>query len=1672
VCSGRGLCDAFHGTCSCDNGYTGHACSLRCGDYCHNGVCEHTASSSSSALTCHCHQSESLGYWDGPECSVCLYGFAGPRCNVKCPLNVENGLPCGGRGQCDAIGVAMAATCDCSINPSGIAGRWAGDTCASCAPGYFGAECQLTCPRGSSCSPCSGHGACFDGVHGNGTCACAASSTLGYWAESTFCATCAPGYYGALCQSLCPLYQAVVCAGHGACNEGIEGDGQCMCSVGFSGHDCATCAPGTYGANCTACPTLVLWNPCSGHGTCSEGIEGSGHCVCTLGYGGHHCGFVCPISGNTTCGLSGACVGNGICVCAAPTAIGEDGACSSCISGYWGSTCSHVCPGGPLFPCSGHGSCNPASGTCACHSSAALGYYTGPSCNECSSRYRSPHCNITCPVDPVMGLPCSGRGTCWAGVCSSCARTSNDSMNILVVCGAACEKTNAQCTGAAHSCPTGYYSTDCTLLCPGATVAEPTKACSAHGACNSDNGTCVCSRGYWGDACSGTCPGGAASPCSNRGECSTDTGVCTCDGTAYGLACEYPCPGGYDDPCSGSGVCGPTGACACFASAALGFFAGAACDRCAPYYSGDACKKKKTTPAPAAACAGRPVRARALRALPLASSLGQCVTAARRTTAVTPATVSCDPRTGVVVGKSCVCAAGFVGADCSLACPLSDDDGAVCSGRGTCRAAASGTYAECVCQSDYYSVACSVYCTAAACASSFGFKHAQCNATTGSCECQDNNAGHFAGATCDDCATLYWGAECDRACPCNGRGSCNRYSPTCACFAGTAGSGHYGGTTCSVCADGYIGVDCAILNTEFSIASISTPSDVTVQQGAAMMASYPTSSAVLFRDAEYNVLYSGSTAVAAFASESWSHGALEYLGRVVVDSNQVGSIGILNLTHILVRTVRLVNSDAMRSNVSERNFSASSELFTFPRGSHLWPPTGPGVVTATPLALANNASHRSLQHQRHRRSTTHRANVALASPTDINVTLAAYDVVSDVFVSVAVDSTTDSSTAHIHHPSDPADNTEIIANVEGIATFVGFANISLLVAGSNRGKPVVVLATMRSIASSPWWFAIYFIDPTTGDIVASRLSTELVGSSDVCDHTSTSSAVLCPFVTYCIASSPILDVLLCAVSVYATDHTLLVSLPLSNVTNGGPAQLLEVPEGGNVSCAVFDELDGCALFAMAPFDPSTATSLYRVRIVQPSKALSLVSQLRFSLTGAAYPVVQQMVVNGTSRSLFASLMTSVSASDLAASTASVQHINLFGVWKIDPHVIDRSGGMMVTYIGTGFIPNPPPTCVFHDDAGATTSSDPALFGDGGTVYCNATISVAVDTICALATVDLRYANRTTSTTLVTVLRPLSATVHAAFTPKPTTKDDKVVFVVAHSPHLVSSAITVTGYGFVAGATTAACRHESANGSIVFFTTPNVTFINTTAIVCLQPEDILPTPPGSVLRYSHDGFVFSPSFAPLVVVGDVSGVQVALMGKDPTTSLSILTAALTTQVSPILVQTTDVLGNLLGALDSTTLVARCSLTSPELLADPAPYQHAVSNQTSLRRLTQSGTAIFDDIELLSPTTGMVSIYCFLTVNMTSFGEVPFTIVPGVPTSLRMVSPSSGWRSGVINALTLDPPPKIAVSDSAGNAISDFHHLPITMSLAYTNTKGTATNHQVHLVSSVAADGTYT
>ena len=211
----------------------------------------------------------------GSKCELCKAGFWGANCTA-CPL-------CGTHGTCSGSGTTSGTgACACApgwTTSSGSSGSL--QQCDACALGYFGPDC-------APCAACSGHGTCADsGTHGtDGSCVCVSSNDTNTGRTTSFagadCSTCAPGHYGSTCASC-----TVDCGEHGACADGMQGDGRCRCNPGFTGDACESCAPGVGWAPSSNVPCKLgpglkdlgdgNYTACSGHCTLNTT---TGRCVC------------------------------------------------------------------------------------------------------------------------------------------------------------------------------------------------------------------------------------------------------------------------------------------------------------------------------------------------------------------------------------------------------------------------------------------------------------------------------------------------------------------------------------------------------------------------------------------------------------------------------------------------------------------------------------------------------------------------------------------------------------------------------------------------------------------------------------------------------------------------------------------------------------------------------------------------------------------------------------------------------------------------------------------------------------------------------------------------------------------------------------------------------------------------------------------------------------------------------------------------------------------------------------------------------------------------------------------------------------------------------------------------------------------------------------------------
>ncbi len=270
-------------------------------------------------------------------CSLLLVGLA--ACGSSPPAECVGCADAGADVTSDAPGTTcpphaqwVDGVCECFPG-------YAGDGCATCAPGYtlLGGLCAPGCGPDT----CSGHGTCSM-VGGAAVCACEPG-----WA-APFCDVCERGFaeQGGACVDLCAGRD---CGGRGIC-DAWSGYAICLCDQGWIGQDCESCAP-YYGHAGGECVEACQPDSCSGHGWC-DGYTGEPVCECYGLYEGADCS-ACPLGWTDTgdeclpvCEVTpcnnAACdgsTGSAVCTCYDTYEGADCGACAAAYQDLGGGVC-------------------------------------------------------------------------------------------------------------------------------------------------------------------------------------------------------------------------------------------------------------------------------------------------------------------------------------------------------------------------------------------------------------------------------------------------------------------------------------------------------------------------------------------------------------------------------------------------------------------------------------------------------------------------------------------------------------------------------------------------------------------------------------------------------------------------------------------------------------------------------------------------------------------------------------------------------------------------------------------------------------------------------------------------------------------------------------------------------------------------------------------------------------------------------------------------------------------------------------------------------------------------------------------------------------------------------------------------------------------------------------
>ncbi|XP_053704727.1 laminin subunit alpha-5 isoform X1 [Synchiropus splendidus] len=363
--------------------------------------------------------------YTGENCDSCASGFINfPECYPipTYPTNNNNGeaKPAGEiiNCECSAAGTVdnscrpdpRTRTCICKIG-------FTGDHCDTCAPGFFGLNCQ-------GCQ-CSGPG-CLDGscdmLTGEGVC------RSGFQGHQ--CDQCAPGYFNY------PLCQLCGCSAVGSLPEGCDASGRCMCKPEFQGPRCEQCRSGFHSyPNCQECtcdPRTSLDASCTASGLCScrPNYSGASCDQCAPGY------YSYPSCTPCLCSTEGSRYTScdqvtGQCVCL-PHVAGLR--CESCAHGAYG------------FPNCQAGTCDPAGsvpyvvpppvGQCECRL-----HVEGPACDKCKPLFWN--------LSPDTPEGCSNCECNIPGTLSGVAECAQETGQ--------CHCKPNTCSGTCSTCKDGYF---------------------------------------------------------------------------------------------------------------------------------------------------------------------------------------------------------------------------------------------------------------------------------------------------------------------------------------------------------------------------------------------------------------------------------------------------------------------------------------------------------------------------------------------------------------------------------------------------------------------------------------------------------------------------------------------------------------------------------------------------------------------------------------------------------------------------------------------------------------------------------------------------------------------------------------------------------------------------------------------------------------------------------------------------------------------------------------------------------------------------------------------------------------------------------------------------------------------------------------------------------------
>ena len=427
--------------------------------------------------------------------------------------------------------------------------------------------------------------------------------------------------------------------------------------------------------------------------------------------------------------------------------------------------------------------------------------------------------------------------------------------------------------------------------------------------------------------------------------------------------------------------------------------------------------------------------------------------------------------------------------------------------------------------------------------------------------------------------------------------------------------------------------------------------------------------------------------------------------------------------------------------------------------------------------------------------------------------------------------------------------------------------------------------------------------------------------------------------------------------------------------------------------------------------------------------------IKFSLIGTTSTSISYLELIGLQLIPYSGLATDMRPSASMTLYVLVSDMNglalmrllMWDVSAVYPVLADYQGGVVVTVTGSGFrkIPRTAAACQFSSTAGSKVVQ--ATYVNSSQLLCIAPPE-DVTTVCQhynFVSVSLSCPNL--SPDCVFTADTPSAQVERTQTPIVSSASPGRV--AARVSGLYGQRITIHGINFLPS-DVLTCMFASPSATHLASLYSSGSYVSTTTVLCSVPNVTEGTPTDWRLYVSLDGFVYSVSSAPFVVVGIADH---AVFVQDTMTIGSAMQQFVLVEV---VVQ--DKEGNAVSSFDTTPYAFQLAP-----VADSSPLMPILYG--SAHAVAKEGYAVFNAVYVAKPLATNATVppirYELICISASSLNNqllgnpiLSITIVAGSPSALIIVS----QPGKTVDSLGLDPysaDPSVSCVDAAGNVLTE-------------------------------------